>query len=119
MSAVSSEVHVTYEDQQKINRFARLNARSDEIKDELKMKEKLLSNIDEALQEMDVLGLESDDAKVHLMEGEVFVAFDLSDGQEWIESRKEKVNEECRILNDQLDKIKREMNDLKIALYSK
>lgn len=34
-----SGVHITYEDQQKINKFARLNAKMDDIKDEMKLKE--------------------------------------------------------------------------------
>lgn len=34
-----SDVHITYEDQQKINKFARLNAKMDDLKDEMKLKE--------------------------------------------------------------------------------
>lgn len=34
-----SDVHITYEDQQKINKFARLNAKMDDFKDEMKFKE--------------------------------------------------------------------------------
>lgn len=34
-----SDVHITFEDQQKINKFARLNARVDEYRDELKAKQ--------------------------------------------------------------------------------
>lgn len=34
-----SDVHITFEDQQKINRFARLNAKYEDLKDEIKLKE--------------------------------------------------------------------------------
>lgn len=34
-----SDVHITFEDQQKINKFARLNAKLEDIKEELKIKE--------------------------------------------------------------------------------
>lgn len=34
-----SDVHITFEDQQKINKFARLNARVEEYKEELKNKQ--------------------------------------------------------------------------------
>lgn len=32
-------MHITFEDQQKINRFARLNAKHEDLKDEIKLKE--------------------------------------------------------------------------------
>ena len=34
-----TEIHITYDDQQKINEFARCNTRLDDIKEELKTKE--------------------------------------------------------------------------------
>lgn len=34
-----SDVHITFEDQQKINKFARLNARVEEYREELKTKQ--------------------------------------------------------------------------------
>lgn len=34
-----SDVHITFEDQQKINKFANMNAKLDDLKDEIKTKE--------------------------------------------------------------------------------
>ncbi|RWS05318.1 prefoldin-like protein [Dinothrombium tinctorium] len=115
-AAVNSEVIVTFDDQQKINRFARLNAKCDELKEELRLRDKQLSNIEEALQEIDVLSLEGDEQTIRVLEGEVFVAFDLDSGQRWVCERKHKVSEEHRALSEQLNRVKDEMNELKVAL---
>lgn len=37
-----SDVYITYEDQQKINKFARQNAKMDDIKEELKIKQVII-----------------------------------------------------------------------------
>ncbi|UYV83635.1 PFDN4, partial [Cordylochernes scorpioides] len=47
-----ADVHVSQEDQQKINKFARLNARLEDISAELKMKEKELQNLADAEEEV-------------------------------------------------------------------
>lgn len=39
-----SDVYITYEDQQKINKFARQNAKMDDLKEELKIKQ-VLTNL--------------------------------------------------------------------------
>lgn len=46
ISLQDSDVHITFEDQQKINRFARLNAKFEDLKDEIKLKEVLIFNYD-------------------------------------------------------------------------
>lgn len=37
-----SDVHITYEDQQKINKFARLNAKMEDLKQEIAIKKVIL-----------------------------------------------------------------------------
>ncbi|PSN43905.1 Prefoldin subunit 4 [Blattella germanica] len=45
-----SDVHITFEDQQKINKFARHNAKLDDLKEELKSKQKMLDEFKSRLQ---------------------------------------------------------------------
>lgn len=119
--STSSDIPVTFEDQQKINRFARLNARMEEIKDELKGKKVVIQNMDDALSDITAAELEADDDSegVRIMEGEVFVAFDFSNATEWIEAKKKKVESEAETLNSSIETIKEEMNELKTALYAR
>ncbi|KAI1285241.1 Prefoldin subunit 4 [Halotydeus destructor] len=116
----SSEIAVTFEDQQKINRFARLNARLEEIRDELKSKKLDLQNMEDALNEISAAELTDDDnLGCRIVEGEVFVKFDYDKATSWIEDKKTGVGEEVENLNKTIDTIKDEMNQLKAALYAK
>lgn len=117
----ASDIVVTYEDQQKINRFARLNARMEEIKDELKAKKIELQNIEDALSEISIAELsdEGDDVGVKILEGEVFVSFTYEGATTWIEDKKAVAEKESNAFLESIESIKVEMNQLKIALYTK
>lgn len=119
--SASSEIAVTYEDQQKINRFARLNARKEEILEELKVKKTDLQNMEDALNEVSNAELTADDPDegVKIMEGELFVRFGFEGATKWIEEKKATLEAEIEQSNEQVEKIKEEMNQLKIALYAK
>lgn len=71
-----SDVHISYEDQQKINKFARLNAKVDDLKDELKVKQNDMKNLEEAVEE---LSLADDAEKIPYLVGEVFMSLSLDD----------------------------------------
>lgn len=117
----NSEISVTFEDQQKINRFARLNARMEEIKEELKGKKVILQNMDDALNDISAAELESDDPSegVRIQEGETFVKFDFDKASEWIENKKKSVETEVTAMNSSIEGIREEMNQLKTALYAR
>lgn len=71
-----SDVHISYEDQQKINKFARLNAKVDDFKDELKVKQNDVKNLEDAVEE---LSLTDDSEKIPYLVGEVFICQSLED----------------------------------------
>lgn len=71
-----SDVHISYEDQQKINKFARLNAKVDDLKDELKIKQNDMKNLEEAVEE---LSLADESDKIPYLVGEVFICQSLED----------------------------------------
>lgn len=119
-NTANKEIVVTFEDQQKINRFARLNARTEEIKDELKGKKLALQNMDDALNEISAAELEDDSGEgVRIQEGEAFVQFDYESASSWVETKKKVLEQEVASANDTIESIREEMNQLKTALYAK
>ena len=80
MTAEEAEVDVTWEDQQKINTFGRLNIRKEEIEDEMAELKEEINKINDAADEIII----SDDIKFTV--GEVFVDVQDSDaGEEMLE----------------------------------
>ncbi|XP_071546870.1 prefoldin subunit 4 [Panulirus ornatus] len=112
-----SDVHITYEDQQKINRFARCNARHGDVKEELKTKENDLQNLQDAEDEM-MIALE-DDEKVPFMVGEVFIMKSQDEAQEAISGQRETLQEEISTLNGRASELQDVMTQLKGDLYAK
>ncbi|GFT58589.1 prefoldin subunit 4 [Trichonephila clavipes] len=93
-----TDMHVSYEDQQKINKFARHNARLDDIVEELKSKENELQALEDA--ESDLMLLEDQD-KIQFRVGDVFVFVSTEDAQQMVEEKKENVSLEAQALRNQ------------------
>ncbi|CAK1586195.1 unnamed protein product [Parnassius mnemosyne] len=111
-----SDVHISFEDQQKINKFARLNAKVDDIKDELKVKQNDMKNLEEAVEE---LSLADDTEKIPYLIGEVFVCQSLEDTLKSLEETKSKKENEISELEAKSEAIKAQMSELKAHLYGK
>ncbi|XP_049874081.1 probable prefoldin subunit 4 [Pectinophora gossypiella] len=111
-----SDVHISYEDQQKINKFARLNAKVDDYKDELKVKQNDMKNLEEAVEE---LGLADDTEKIPYLIGEVFVCQSLEDTLKSLEDAKSKKENEIAELEGKCEQLKSQMGELKAHLYGK
>lgn len=65
------DVSITFEDQQKINKFARFNAKLEDIKEELKVKQNDMTSLEEACDELALM--DESDGKVPYLIGEVFI----------------------------------------------
>lgn len=113
-----SDVHITYEDQQKINKFARHNARLDDLKEELKGKQNEFKNLEEASEEL-VLMDEDSDEKIPYFMGEVFIYQDVENTQKTVEEAKSKILDEIKGLEGRCKDIRNVMSDLKTQLYGK
>lgn len=94
-------MHITYEDQQKINKFARLNAKMEDLKHEIELKEvgasfygnhvsnlihacvfhlqNKLQNIKDACDELELA--DDSDGKIPYLFGEIFIYQDLESTQ--------------------------------------
>ncbi|GIY21410.1 prefoldin subunit 4 [Caerostris extrusa] len=82
-----SDMNVSFEDQQKINKFARHNARLDDIIEELKTKEHELQALEDA--ESDLMMTEM--ALVPCRIGDVLIFMTRDEAQDVIEKKKENV----------------------------
>ena len=110
------EIHILQEDQQKINQFARLNNRLEELKDDIKAKKNEIQTLEDASTDLMML---DDEEKVPYQIGEVFVEMTQDEVQETMEANKERINEEVTVLEGKMDEIKGKMSDLKTHLYAK
>ncbi|XP_045766283.1 probable prefoldin subunit 4 [Maniola jurtina] len=111
-----SDVHISFEDQQKINKFARLNAKVDDLKDELKVKQNDMKNLEEAVEE---LSLADDSEKIPYLVGEVFLCQNLEDTLKSLEESKTKKQDEISDLEAKCEELKAQMSELKAHLYGK
>ncbi|XP_050352117.1 probable prefoldin subunit 4 [Nymphalis io] len=111
-----SDVHISYEDQQKINKFARLNAKVDDIKDELKVKQNDMKNLEEAVEE---LSLVDDSEKIPYLVGEVFICQSLENTLKSLDENKRRKQNEINELEAKCEELKSLMSELKAHLYGK
>ncbi|KAK9299338.1 hypothetical protein QLX08_007593 [Tetragonisca angustula] len=111
-----SDVYITYEDQQKINKFARQNAKMDDIKEELKIKQNELKNLEDACDEIILL---DENARIPYYIGEVFIHEGLEKTQNYLDQIKEKKKQEILNLESKCIDLKNIISQLKVQLYAK
>ncbi len=117
LSQDDKEIHISLEDQQKINKFARLNNRLEDLKDDIKNKKKEIQTLEDAA--TDLMMLEDDDEKVPYQIGEVFIQMSQDEVQENMEKTKDRLCDEVAQTEAKADTVKAAMSDLKTHLYAK
>ncbi|KAJ8779033.1 hypothetical protein J1605_012884 [Eschrichtius robustus] len=83
----AEDVNVTFEDQQKINKFARNTSRITELKEEIEVKKKQLQNLEDACE--DIMLADDDCLMVPYQIGDVFISHSQEETQEMLEEAKE------------------------------
>ncbi|XP_032897467.1 prefoldin subunit 4 [Amblyraja radiata] len=111
------DVNVTFEDQQKINKFARNNNRLIEFREEIELKKKQLQNLEDASN--DIMMLDEDAVLVPYQIGEVFISHSQDETQEMLEAAKQSLQEEIQALQSRVEAIQQMLSDLKVQLYAK
>ncbi|XP_062397035.1 prefoldin subunit 4 [Sardina pilchardus] len=111
------DVNVTFEDQQKINKFARNTNRMTELKDEIEAKKKSLQNLEDASD--DLMMCEDDSLLIPYQIGDVFISHSQEETQEMLETAKESLKDEVKVLEGRVSAIQEVLGDLKIQLYAK
>lgn len=110
--------NVRKEDQEKINRFAKLNARIEDLKDEITNKTSELKNYEDAVSEAELKVLEDEGDKLHLSVGDILANLSPEKTQEWLEGEMELLKKNVSDLQERKATIESEMTELKAYLYA-
>ncbi|NXJ73220.1 PFD4 protein, partial [Trogon melanurus] len=115
----AEDVNVTFEDQQKINKFARNTSRITELKEEIEVKKKQLQNLEDACDDIMMLDDDDDSLLIPYQIGDVFISHSQEETQEMLEEAKKSLQEEIEVLESRVESIQRVLSDLKVQLYAK
>ncbi|XP_010528805.1 PREDICTED: probable prefoldin subunit 4 [Tarenaya hassleriana] len=110
-----SETEVTWEDQQNINKFSRLNNRFHELEDEIKAAKEKCDNLEDAGNEL----ILADEEIVRFQIGEVFVHVPVEEVETRIEEMKDVTSKDLEKLEEEKETIVVQMAELKKILYAK
>ncbi|PUZ37906.1 hypothetical protein GQ55_9G155500 [Panicum hallii var. hallii] len=110
-----TEAQVTWEDQQNINRFGRLNNRLHELQEDIKLAKEANENLDDAGNEL----ILSDEDVVRFQIGEVFAHMPRDDVETRLEQMKEDAAKKLEGLEEEKESILAQMAELKKILYGK
>lgn len=113
----AEDVNVTFEDQQKINKFARNTSRITELKEEIGVKKKHLQNLEDACD--DIMLADDDCFMIPYQIGDVFISHSQEETQEMLEEAKKTLQDEIDALESRVASIQRVLADLKVQLYAK
>eukprot|EP00536_Pseudo-nitzschia_multiseries_P005160 jgi/Psemu1/189930/e_gw1.94.54.1 len=111
-----SAMEVRREDQANINKFARLNARLNELREELKVVKQSLERLSDASTE---LMMSSDGDDVMLLIGESFFDTTEEDATEYCEAEEERLSEVQTKLEEEESTIIEKQAALKKVLYGR
>ncbi|KAL6557526.1 Prefoldin subunit 4 [Orobanche minor] len=111
----ASETEVTWEDQQNINKFGRLNNRLHELDDEIKTAKETNESLEDASNEL----ILTDEDIVRFQIGEVFAHVPRDDVEARIEEMKEATGKNLQKLEEEKESIVAQMAELKKILYGK
>ena len=115
-SSMDDDVHIRYEDQSKINKFAINNTKLHDFQDDLVEKKKELTNLNEAIEELVIF---DDSELVPFQYGEVFTHLTVEEANSELERAKKVLEGEIKELEEKVNAIKKLLADLKTQLYAK
>ncbi|KAL9274790.1 putative prefoldin subunit 4 [Drosera capensis] len=110
-----SETEVTWEDQQNINRFGRLNTRFHELEDEIKVAKEASENLEDAENEL----ILTDEETIRFQIGEVFAHVSKEEVESRLEKMKEVTSKNLEKLEEEKESVLAQMAELKKILYGK
>lgn len=107
---------MTWEDQQRINEFSRLNLALSKLDDDLKTKKNDAMNLSDASTDIESL-LDDDACKVRI--GEVFMDVSNEEAEEFVAEQKKLSDEKIKALTERRAELVRKMDELKQLLSAK
>ncbi|KAJ3090483.1 hypothetical protein HK100_007436 [Physocladia obscura] len=111
-----ADVEVTWQDQQNINSFAKMNNRMSDLEDEYEEKKKERDYLEDLEQELE---LADEDEPIRYKIGDSFIHMSLESAQERIVSDKDGIVGEIEIIKTEIDQLQTEMDALKKILYGR
>jgi prefoldin subunit 4 len=114
-----ADVQVSWEDQQNINLFSKLNTKYDRIEDQLSQLKTQMEATEEAYTEVENLVLMEECDAVPIRVGDAFFVMNGEEAQEKLEQMKDEIRVEHERLDKQLLEVSGEMGKLKTALYAR
>jgi prefoldin subunit 4 len=115
-AARGEEIAVTWEDQQRINEFSRLNLRLQGVEEQLSTGRSTAANLEDAAGDIETL-LDDDACKVRI--GEVFWDVSNDEAEEFVKEKKKAQADKTAELQEQRTQIVKQMDVLKAMLYNK
>ncbi|KAJ1736131.1 hypothetical protein LPJ61_000181 [Coemansia biformis] len=110
------DAEVTWEDQQRINEFSKLNTRYERLDDEYKREKEEDEYLDDLIMELELL---DDDEPINYKVGDVFIKMALEDAQARVQRDKSRLSTRVGGLDAELAATQAKMDDLKKVLYAK
>jgi len=110
-----ADVQITFDDQMRINQFANHVAKIEDLKEDLKIKKNDLTNIEEAIEEIELV----DDEQIQFLIGEVFIYNNVEKTQSLLQEAKKNKEEEIKNIETKITEIQAVMTKLKTELYGK
>ncbi|KAB5596035.1 Prefoldin subunit 4 [Ceratobasidium theobromae] len=107
---------VTWEDQQKISLFSKLNSRCTDLEEKITKQKSEKEALDDLAMELE---LADEDEPIEYKIGETFFRISLKRAQELLLKDQESAEADINNLQSKIDDSQREMKDLKVALYAK
>ncbi|KAJ7077269.1 Prefoldin subunit 4 [Mycena belliarum] len=107
---------VTWEDQQRINSFSKLNTRVRNLEEKLQELKQEKEALDDLATELE---LADEDEPVLYKVGEAFLHMPLSRALKRLEKDQADIDAQVSSISDSVDKCEQEMKGLKVTLYAK
>lgn len=114
--SIDEDVHISYEDQSKINKFAINNTKLHDFQDDLEEKKKELTNLNEAIDELVVY---DESELIPFQYSEIFTHLSVENANEELERSKVELEKEISTLEEKVLSTKKILSDLKTQLYAK
>ena len=121
----ATQQEVTWEDQQSINAFSKLNMKLSDVEEHFATCEQRVETLEDALNELEMYELNAEEdedgneAVVDYRMGDCFVALPITTGKERLVAEVEEARLMCEKQQTLMDTISKEMDALKTRLYAK
>jgi prefoldin subunit 4 len=113
---VENNAEVKWEDQKKINEFAKLNNKFSRVEIDLEVKQKQQESLEDSLGELELL---DEDENVNYKVGDSYFLLSIEKTKEIVEEEMENVKNEINNLKDEMKTLEDEMKKMKKVLYER